>query len=102
MNSTEAQRMLYDWHSGQGSAVYAAANSGLVEDMPALLLCIEHAQAVCDASRNVEQLRALTTLAGYVQRSVVGPIEASDGKVYLALPWAKVPALTTSFYQPSS
>ena len=55
MNENEVRQAMYEWHSGQGSAVYAAASSGIVADEALLDLELAEAQVIAyEAGNNLE------------------------------------------------
>lgn len=86
MNEEEARKLLYEWHGGQASVLYAAASSGLIEDMAALAGSISECMHIAQGCGNQQELRDLRTLRKFCEFNVRGPIEM-NGKVYLALPW---------------
>lgn len=74
-----ARRMMYDWHGGQASALYAAASSGLVKDPNLLLAEIEDIVPEGDVQRV-----ALDWLRKELDSSMLVEVQ---GREYLALPW---------------
>ncbi len=75
---TTARRIMYDWHAGQWSPLYAAASSGLVESFVELA---DAAATITDADERGE-------LMSWLQRqSSSAPRVAVDGREYRALPW---------------
>lgn len=75
-----ARRLMYDWHGGQSSAMYAAASSGLVESFVAL------SQECTGMGSDGTKL-----LAWLTHWQLKAPhIKAWDGRMYYALPWARM------------
>ena len=72
-----ARRLMYEWHGGQSSALYAAASSGLVASFTALAL-------ECDSVDQKDRSKLLSWImarqANHVQVVVAG-------RSYAALPW---------------
>lgn len=77
IRSSTARRLMHDWHSGQWSALYAAASSGLVESWDNLRSEINEIDAV-DRSRLIEWLDAQNKCSLY---TVIGR------RLYAVLPW---------------
>lgn len=73
MTNEKARELMYEWHGGQFSTMYAAASSGLVENLQALI------------SECQEEPRLLVWLGTLDLKCVI-----VNGSQYLALPWAKV------------
>ena len=53
-----ARKLMYDWHSGQFSALYKAASSGLVEDINNLEYEINHIDYPKDKAKLMEWWKA--------------------------------------------
>ena len=86
MYNDDARRLLYEWQGGQRSALYAAASSGLIEDMGALAGEITCCMNIAHGCGNMRELQDLKDLRKFCEFKVRGPIEI-NGEVYLALPW---------------
>lgn len=80
-----ARAMLYDWHDGQWSATYAAASSGLVGDINALI------GEVSTISFQPDREKLLTWLLKQIElgRHVCVGDTSNPANYYLALPWAE-------------
>ena len=73
-----ARKLMYDWHSGQASPLYAAASSGLVADGDALLHDCQTIDDPKDRARLLEWVnRQFENLRGVTV----------NGQEYGALPW---------------
>lgn len=104
------RRTFYEWHGGQWSPLYAAASSGLVDDIDALQRelrdCAESlwadsdnfkASAYVDGKPTQKHMRASVYAEWQYLRDVADSLprilsaeftHQFDGKVYRALPWA--------------
>lgn len=104
INTELLRETLYQWHSGQWSAFYAAASSGLVSDKGVLSaelrLCALQAVhpdttpfETHDCAEAKKEARFLRQAAEAVDTYLCGwpIIHPSDNRVYWPLPWAVVP-----------
>lgn len=73
-----ARRLMYDWHDGQSSAMYAAASSGLVESFVAL---------ADDVSRIDDPKDRNALMCWIMQRQTKAPRVCIGGRFYGVLPW---------------
>lgn len=88
MKETEVRQALYEWHSGQGSAVYAAASSGIVADESLLDLELAMAQMVANATGNKLEVENLKRIRKWLKVHYDGPhYTLGSEKVFLTLPW---------------
>ena len=88
MNQTEIRKVLYEWHSGRRSAVYAAASSGWVLDADLLDLELAEAQQIAYEAGNSAEVAVLRRVRAWVQGAYSGPYTLpEDGLVALRLPW---------------
>lgn len=79
-----ARAMLYDWHGGQWTAIYAAASSGLVKNFEALLLEVKTITFEPDRDKLIEYLLYQHSKARYVCQG-----DRNDPEDYFfELPWA--------------
>lgn len=77
IHNKTARELMYNWHGGQWSALYAAASSGLVSsftDLAGEVLTIEEP----DRAR---------LMAWIQQRAVKAPEVIAAGRAYRVLPW---------------
>ena len=81
IHSRKARELAYDWHGGQWSALYAAASSGLIEDLQALIREIDSCLVLAGTKADV---RALNSLKRYFQSSIIASI---PGRYPYAAPW---------------
>lgn len=81
IRSTTARRLMYEWHSGQSSPLYAAASSGLVASFVAL----------ADEIMRIDDPKDRSALLCWVQnrqtRAVV--VNVHGQRPYYLLPWAR-------------
>ena len=73
-----ARKLMYDWHSGQFSALYKAASSGLVEDINNLEYEINHIDYPKDKAKLMEWWKA---------KKVKLTSVLIINNFYIALPW---------------
>ena len=72
-----ARRLMYEWHGGQSSALYAAASSGLVESF---VLLADEIMAINSDDRG--------RLLSWVQnKQITAPRVYIIDRSYAALPW---------------
>lgn len=72
-----ARRLMYEWHGGQSSALYAAASSGLVESF---VLLADEIMAINSDDRG--------RLLSWVQnKQITAPRVYIIDRNYAALPW---------------
>lgn len=102
-NFETMRQQFYAWHSGQDSPLYAAASSGLVDNLTLLQLEIRDNAAYlmsepCNAKfpkdkitlGNKREAAYLRRVADALPELLSLPFTHSfDGRVYRALPWAK-------------
>lgn len=78
IQNNTARRLMYEWHSGQGSAFYAAASSGLCASFEALAAeCVtidepDRARLMCWIQKRQQTLKIETVV---------------QGRAYRVLPW---------------
>lgn len=72
-----AREMMYSWHGGQSSALYAAASSGLVVSMVAL----------SDEILKIGEPDRGRLMSWLQRRSMVAPEVVVVGRTYRVLPW---------------
>jgi hypothetical protein len=95
MNQNEVRKVLYKWHSGQRSAVYAAASSGWVLDADLLDWELDEAQQIAYVAGNSAEVAVLGRARAWLQRSYSGPYTLpEDGLVALRLPWCSTDEVT--------
>ena len=87
MKAERARELLYNWHGGQWDPTYAAASSGLVEDLPALIQ--ELYLSSLHPSTSDEDKVELEQLIGYLNNPISTFSVEANGHPYLALPWAE-------------
>ena len=88
MNQNEIRQLLYEWHSGQTSALYAAASSGWVLDADLVDLELAEAQQIAYEAGNSAEVAVLGRTRVWLQRSYSGPYTLPEGGlVALRLPW---------------
>ena len=75
-----ARRLMYDWHSGIGSAFYAAASSGLLESFDEL-------EIECATISNPTDRRKLREWIHHKKKADTKVL--INWRTYVALPWAK-------------
>lgn len=78
ITNNEARELLYAWHSGQWSPLYAAASSGLVLDIQKL------AEGINDITDLVDKAKLFKWFDNARQNY---PLEEVFGETYLKLPW---------------
>jgi len=71
---------MYDWHSGQWSAFYAAASSGLVESFSEL-------ESECETIDNPTDRQKLREWIHHRKKADTKVL--INSRVYVALPWRK-------------
>lgn len=74
-----ARRLMYDWHAGQWSALYAAASSGLVASFVALS---DEVATITDPADRAALMGWLT------RRAMAAPEVIAGARAYRVLPWA--------------
>lgn len=102
-DSEKLRGLMYDWHGGQGSSLYAAASSGLVADVETLAADLRHCAMLAthpdtspfDPYNGTEATTEAATLKRFAD-SLPGMVGAAfrhplDGRVYRPLPWAVIP-----------
>ena len=87
MNQNEIRQLLYEWHSGQASALYAAASSGIVVDQHLFELELAEAVQVAYEAGNQAEVQVLRRAIEWCQRNYAGPLQISEDVVWLTLPW---------------
>ena len=88
MREKEVRQALYEWHSGQGSAVYAAASSGIVADESRLDLELAEAQVIAYAAGNPLEVANLKRIRKWLEVHYDGPhYTLGSEQVFLTLPW---------------
>lgn len=88
MNEAEVRKTLYEWHSGQYSAVYAAASSGIVADESLLDRELAEAQVIAYEAGNHIEVENLKRVRKWLEVHYDGPHYAlGSEKVFLTLPW---------------
>ena len=88
MNQNEVRQTLYEWHSGQNSAVYAAASSGIVVDEDLLDRELAEAQVIAYEAGNPEETKHLKRIRNWLSINYDGPhYTLGSEKVFLTLPW---------------
>lgn len=106
-NYSKMRRTFYEWHSGQSSPLYAAASSGLVNDVAALQRELRQcAELLWQDSDNFKywnkgtestmkakpyaEWQYLKRVADALPTILSGPFTHSfDGREYRALPWSE-------------
>jgi len=75
-----ARNMMYSWHSGMGSAFYAAASSGLVESFSAL----------ASECMTIDDQNDRQKLLNWIQQKAIKHNElVVKGRSYGVLPWVR-------------
>ncbi len=74
-----ARKLMYDWHDGQCSALYAAASSGLVESWDNLLYACNRIDDETDRNKLVAWVKNKQRMSKFV--IIV------RGSSYAVLPW---------------
>ena len=87
MNEAEVRKTLYEWHSGQYTAVYAAASTGWVLDADRLDIELAEAQQIAYEAGNGAEVTFLRNVRKWVQGAYSGPYTLPEGLVALRLPW---------------
>lgn len=93
-NYAKMRNTFYAWHGGQYSPLYAAASSGLVDDIDALQCELrKNAQWCTDNPRTqvdcASDSRYLCRVANALPLILSDPfVHSFDGRTYRALPWA--------------
>lgn len=77
IHNATARRLMYEWHGGQGSALYAAASSGLVASFAAL----------ADECLSIDEPDRNKLLCWIVKRQRTSMETVIGGKAYAILPW---------------
>lgn len=99
--------LMYSWHDGQGSPLYAAASSGLVADPATLVAELRLCAMRCThpdhrpygmsnhaAKREAAELRQAAELIETVPSILIGApfVHPFDRRAYWPLPWAVMPS----------
>ena len=105
INREKLRRLMYEWHSGQGSSLYAAASSGLVRDRAELAAELRQCAMLAmhpdhtpfkrhDSRQAIGEADFLSRAADAVESYLCGAaiVHPTDRRVYWPLPWAVVPA----------
>lgn len=87
MNQNEIRQLLYEWHSGQASALYAAASSGIVTDQGVFELELSEAVQIAYEAGNTVEVQVLRRAIEWLKRNYAGPLQISADVVWLTLPW---------------
>lgn len=102
-DALKLRALMYDWHGGQGSSLYAAASSGLVADVESLAAELRQCALIAthpdtspfDPYNGKEAQTEAATLKRFADSlpAMVGPTfrHPLDGCDYRPLPWAVVP-----------
>ena len=105
INREKLRRLMYEWHGGQGSSLYAAASSGLVRDRAELAAELRQCAMLAmhpdhtpfkrhDSRQAIGEADFLSRAADAVESYLCGAaiVHPTDRRVYWPLPWAVVPA----------
>ena len=105
INREKLRRLMYEWHCGQGSSLYAAASSGLVRDRAELASELRHCATLAthpdytpfkrhDSRQAIGEADFLRRAAGAVESYLCGAaiVHPADRRTYWPLSWAVVPA----------
>lgn len=87
MNQNEMRQLLYEWHSGQASELYAAASSGIVVDQHLFELELAEAVQISHEAGNQVEVQVLRRAIEWFKRNYAGPLQISEDVVWLTLPW---------------
>lgn len=93
-NPAKMREQFYAWHGGQWSAIYAAASSGLVDDVEALQTELRAGAQWCESNPRAQagcaaDARYLRRVADALPDILSTPgVHSSDGRTYRCLPWA--------------
>ena len=75
-----ARRLMYEWHSGQWSAFYAAASSGLIESFCEL-------DTECETIDNPTDRQKMREWIHHRKKADTRIL--INGRAYVVLPWAR-------------
>lgn len=105
INREKLRRVMYEWHGGQGSALYAAASSGLVADRDSLAAELRQCAMLAmhpdhtpferhDSRQAIGEADFLSRAADAVESYLCGApiVHPAYRRTYYPLPWAVVPA----------